>query len=316
MSELEDRVEDLDIEIPNRGYWYLRTDGGEYYNEFKTNNYVAIGYNYVPINAIRNNNLDQIKNLITVNEDRFDYDKFEDLKRGEKSSVTRSANALMNFQEMNEGDVVIIPSSESSSFCIGIIKDTDIYRSSQEDLEECPFIHRRKVKWEKIDFFLPPYSPIIYSLKHTHSTLTKIEKYSEYINGALKPFFLQNDKYYLTIDIKRNEDIPLSDLRKLLNSYYNIISILNEEYGYNENVDEAVIKLNLNSKGIVNLIQDAANGTKKSLAAAAILLNLVGVGCTNTEIKNITGADDYTSEKLNKEITSLNEAKESLEIRD
>jgi restriction system protein len=315
MDKLIDIIEGLDVEVPNRGYYYLRTDGGVYYDEYRDNDYVAINYNYVHPSAIASNNVEQLKKLITTNDSKFENIEYSDLDRGKKSTVSKYIGILQKFEGMKLGDVVIIPSSDSTSFSIGLIDDNNIFLPQEKDLKECNYTLRRKVKWKKIDAYIPEYSPILYSLKHSHLALTKLEKHSEYINGILSPLFLQNDKFYFTLNIDKEEDIPLFDLKNLLESYCNILTILNEEYNFNEDIGKSIIKLNLNSKGKVNLIQKKGVNSTKAIASAAICIMLLG-SCSSDEIQKSTGFSNEKAIELRKELDVINDSKATLEISD
>lgn len=316
MEKLLDIVNSVDVAIPNRGYWYLRTEAGALYEEFRDNSYVAINYNYIHPSSIQVNNEEHLRNLITKNEPKFEGVNYKDLDPGKKSSVTKYVGILKNFNDMNKGDIIVIPSADSHNFSIGKIADNNIYLPEAEDLENCDYLLRRKVIWEKKDAYISEYSPIIYSLKHSHLALTKIEKHSEYLNGILQPLFFQNNKFYFTLNIKKEEDIPLVGLKKLLDSYYGILHILNDGYSFGEEIDEAVIKLNLNSKGKLNLIQEKKSSSTRSLTAAAILLGLFATSCSTSDLSRKTDLPTEKVEKLKKEIDNFNEARDILHIPD
>lgn len=316
MDKLLDIVNSLDLQVPNRGYWYLRTDAGFYYEQFRDNNYIAINFNYVHPSVLEVNNEAQLRRLITNNVPKFDQIPYEELQQGNKSTVSKYIGILRSFHGMQTGDIVIIPSADSDTFSIGKINDSRIYLPSEEETIDCPYLLRRRVNWVKKDAFIPPYSPILYSLKHSHSALTKIEKHSEYINAIMQPLFFQNDRYYFTLNINKEEDIPLVDLKNLLDSYYEILLLLNEAYGFSENIENAIIKLNLNSKGKLNLIQEKTVSSVKSLAAASVLLTFFTTSsCDTNELVRKTDIHDVSKvQKLKNEIEKFNDSRGKLRI--
>lgn len=105
---------------PSRKYWFIRTDGGKYFDSFKENKFVAIEDNLIT--------LQEIYSL----KQKYKEDKkiiLEELKRISKDRYPKDARTgLVASQiyrflyEVKKGDIVIIPDVNSSAIAIGEIR--------------------------------------------------------------------------------------------------------------------------------------------------------------------------------------------------
>ncbi|WP_240338645.1 hypothetical protein [Lactococcus lactis] len=64
-TAIKDYLEDIKSNIPSvnstSDYWLVRADSGRYYDDFRINNYVGIGWNEVSLKDIRRTNNDSSK---------------------------------------------------------------------------------------------------------------------------------------------------------------------------------------------------------------------------------------------------------------
>ena len=49
-------------------YWIIRTNGGDYYDDFVLHEYISISWDYVSLNILYNKEDDEIKRLIEIYE--------------------------------------------------------------------------------------------------------------------------------------------------------------------------------------------------------------------------------------------------------
>ena len=108
-------MESLNIPIIDSGrkYWFIRTDSGHLYEEFRNDGYIAIGFNEY-VNPKLFEDLDP--------EDEYNL-KEEIKEKYETKMPGASLTTLKRFMlDMSEGDVVFIPSINSESITFGIIE--------------------------------------------------------------------------------------------------------------------------------------------------------------------------------------------------
>ncbi|MGB8193256.1 MAG: hypothetical protein WCF67_15105, partial [Chitinophagaceae bacterium] len=150
-------------------YWLIRTNGGEYYDSFRENGYVAISHSELPLSKLKDirdkaaGNIEMIYRLVNeeifqkypqlyVSEDQDVYDKLDKLHSKEEPEGLRTivnratgepnptrpsrliGNQIVKFvYEMNQGDIVIIPSIDSNVISFGEIKENHIALFSNEE---------------------------------------------------------------------------------------------------------------------------------------------------------------------------------------
>ena len=100
---------------PERNYWFLRTQGGQYYHDFLIGEFIAIGWDkFVDISHI------------TEYPEQYIIEHISALYPKERRPG-HVYNQIMRFvREMKVGDVVIIPSHKSQMLSIGIV-ESDVY---------------------------------------------------------------------------------------------------------------------------------------------------------------------------------------------
>jgi len=199
--------------IDDRKYWFVRTEGGEYFDYFKNGGYIAIGWNEITLDSLKNigapKNIDDIKALgekVNVPEDK-----------DEKQYGTRAVRQMIKFvYDIKKGDVIIIPSEKSEILGFGIVA------SSIVDLEynhenDCPFVKRKSVDWiqfrarNKLD-------PNFFRFLHVQQTISNLDEYRFYIDKTIDQLYLHKDKGYFIIKIKNDSNVHTSHYTAFLSA--------------------------------------------------------------------------------------------------
>ena len=141
-------------EVPSgRRYWFLRTENGEYYKDFKENNFIAYGLDEI-------SDISELKSAQTA-DDMYTivYSKILSIKENRRSATFHTRQVLKFVNSFNIGDIVVIPSKRSVEYSIGIIEsevyvddsftndDSQALKSTYESYKLCPFLKRRRVRW-------------------------------------------------------------------------------------------------------------------------------------------------------------------------
>lgn len=178
--EINDGVIEADfLEIPNTTkYWFVRAGSkAEYYRDFKLNNFIAIGDNEIKLNTLKD-----IPELFKITDevlkDRYKHifneqyifllqesSKYKNMEKSDqadevektKRSSTISSNKTFSFvEEMNIGDIILVPYKRSEVFLIGIVvsdvfdeKIDHEYVGPQDDYAISDYEKKRKVIWLK-----------------------------------------------------------------------------------------------------------------------------------------------------------------------
>ncbi len=299
----------------NRNYWFIRTDGGNYFDAYITGGYVAIGWNDVPY----------------TDKDNYTDELIADLTARNYGQPTRVLNQIYRFyNEMKKGDIVFIPSTASLHFAFGYIVDDAVYEEyvSNDDVENgaCPYIRRRKVEW----FTNIPKArmdPNLYALFKNHQAISDGKNYAEYIDRAINIFYIKNNvaHFTLTANALRNpkvRDIPwfLIGLTEYADKFAHEYNLLNE----NQQIDDDISsRINIQSPGVIEFI-----GSPIFLAILAIVfIGLFGGKAKFEQTKTKTSGEISTEGlagfvtkilQINADVSKerLSQSKNSLGIED
>lgn len=261
-------------------YWYIRTDEGDYYQDFIQKGYIGINWNFITAPEIREDNLEYLRKSVITNSYKYPNVPYDWLGFGEKSAVTKTVNKLFAFKNLEKGDIVLIPSENSDYFSIGEIADDEIYNASGEELSACEYIKRRKVTWLKTSIKHNYYNSLFYSLQDSHQAIVSIKKYADFIDSLMEELYIKDGNCFLSLRINKESEINLKDLKDLFDNYFELISKVNTDFSFGEKIDETTVKLSLNSPGFINIKLPAG----KSLIVASLILSMFLNGCSNEQI--------------------------------
>lgn len=295
IEQLLGKIEIIDKET---NYWLVRTNSGDLFEEYYNNGYISIGWDYLTLDELKNKSEEDIKNKIAK------FEGFDPNKSSDKTKITGSYNKLQTFLSLKKNDVVLIPSRNSDRIAFGKVADDNIYEDDTEK-EDGSFFKKRKIVWDEAKSirFL---NPIFYQIKSNHHSISNVDRFAPYIDRVMENLYIKNDSTHYVLKIEKDENINFEDLKILMDNINVLVKSINDEFGFNENLDEFYIKINLNSKGAVELIKAG-----KSLAVMAYILSLVSCGNAeeekNQNIQNIINKND-------KELIETTKAIDSLEV--
>lgn len=243
-----------------RNYWFVRTEGGKYYREFKDKGYIAINWNDFV-------NLDEICSL----ELRKLKDKVKEHYEKEKRPGVAAAQMQTFVGNMKENDIVLIPNTRSREIAFGIIT-SDAYVKLTKDIKEgdCPYKKRRNVSWKKT-VSRAALDPYLYSLINSHHSITNANKCGNFINRTLFDFYGTEDETHLIFNVTTQEAIRNSELRLLMNCIFDIADIYNDKHPDNPvDMDSVLFRASVNSPGPIEWI-----GTGGDMLFILVILHFI-----------------------------------------
>ncbi|WP_144461735.1 restriction endonuclease [Siminovitchia fortis] len=275
-----------------RNYWLVRTQAGEFYDQFYFDDFIAIGWDEF-------NDLEEFE---SVEKSVLIKDMEKEYPENKKPGLIYS-QIYRFLYEMNTGDVVMIPSTNSTHISFGVITtDAFIEEISETQIEEgvCPFQKRRRVHWIKT---VPrsDLDPYLYRMMQTHLTISNAGEYEEAIDRTLHSFYVKSGRAHLVLNVTTNDEIAGIDL---VNSISNILDLVpyiknpyNPEYTYDKSVID--LKLRVQSAGIMEFVSAVAPW---AVLGIGILLNYVVGGKIKATFtkgqKDIEASSDGLLEKL------------------
>lgn len=255
-TELQQILSILNIEqIPKeRNYWLIRTESGRFYFDFLENNYVSIGWDeFSDINTFKSNEEKKLKEHISSvykNEKRPGY----------------IYNQIKRFMfDIKIGDMILIPSENSSQIAFGIVQETFYVRDTTTNntslkIPKCNFKKCINVEW-KSKIFKEKFDPYLKMLLFTHTTITDINNYKGYINRLLYSNYILDDMIHVTFNITTKDNINAVEFLNFLNLISEeSIDVFNQVTGSNFKKNTINIKLNVQSPGPVEFIGYAIGG--------------------------------------------------------
>lgn len=262
-KELYAALADLGLPVQEvddtRHYWFIRTQGGSYFDEFFLDNFVAIGHEDVPC----------------VPEDKRTDQLVDNLKETHPQT-TRVLNQVYRFcKEIHKGDIVIIPSAASAHFAFGYITDDEAYQEeiSEEDIAEgkCPYTRRRKTHWiqgiskDRVDSKL-------YTFFRNQQALSQVDLYSDFIERAIHPLYIKNNIAHFTLSIRTPDSPNAFDIPVYMYGILTMAQELAEELKIDTTDFSTNIKsrTNVQSAGLVELLGPVTQVA--SIAAIAVAL--------------------------------------------
>jgi len=238
------------LQIPDDiGYWLVRADGGKYYEDFLLNNFIAVSDNEITLEALKISGESSIAG-ITIEHYKELYR--EVYKGWTPQQISHGTGRSFKFiQEMKIGDLILVPSKQSTNFIIGIIT-SDPYEKTIEQIESkievrytvTPYLKRRDVKWLK-EVSRNEISEKLYWILSAHQTIFDLKEEKEYINQLLAPIYMQDGVCHGTLKISKEEGLNSDE-------WYDLYSIIKKQS--DATGEKAIVKSNVQSPGLIELV--------------------------------------------------------------
>jgi restriction system protein len=215
-----------------RNYWFVRTDGGNYYEDFVNGNFIAIGYNEVSLADISIVRKGEQGGLDALS-DRIRQVYPDELRPG------HIASQLERFAyKIKKGDIVIIPSENSTILHFGEVVSTPVYI---DNIGHCDYTKRKQIKWLKNKPKVELQAEL-YKLIFTHQTVSDANEYADLIDRTLHKIYIKGDYASLVIPVRTKEKVKTTDFYD-----FGTIFSLSSEFCKDEGIDTDV-EYNIQSK--------------------------------------------------------------------
>ena len=122
-------------------YWFVRTDYGQYFDIYFENGFIAIGWDNITLEEIqKEDSKESVRKKILISEG------LDSSLPKTKGKITSIINKLQTFVNLKKGDVIIMPSRNSSRYAFGIV-ESSIVDINIDKGSGCDYHKRKKVKW-------------------------------------------------------------------------------------------------------------------------------------------------------------------------
>lgn len=271
----------LDFTVPiipeSTRFWMIRTQKGYFYNEFISRRFVALGFNIIDHSTnFSESNKDSLKDAILL--------EHKEIQR--PSTVINKCKTFI--YDINEGDILIIPSSGSHYITFALAGSYYEDESKTSELEHlviekivngdiditdvsCPYKKRRHitllrtVRSEELNYSL------CRAISNYHG-ISNMDSYAKHILNALYNYYYFQDTLAFVYSIKKIEPIRPRELNSILYGTTEILCYVAPE----ETISN---QLSLNSPGdIVYYIKTSLEFFKDNWTIFFGLLVFVGGG--------------------------------------
>ncbi len=239
----------IDIFDENRNYWFLRTQGGTYFDEFYFNKYIGIEWDDIVDTSVET--IEDMAKLVME-------------KYPSEAKVTYVAGQIMKFiHGFKKGDIVLIPNKDSKIIAFGEIAEDNIYVCDEgptdpflqlsipeDDEVSVPILRkRRKVNWIKF-YKREELDPYLQTFIYAHNTIVDLKPYALFIDRTLSDFYIKGNLGYFTLRINRPSNIPFDDLADLFVLNRSLCNFINHYFpDYRIDRGELICKIDVQSKG-------------------------------------------------------------------
>lgn len=245
----------------NKNFWLVRTKKGFFYDEYVDNQYIALGWNTLEkekINSIESD--DDLKLLKEEIEMRYDT------KQG--TTIINKCKRFIN--EMQEGDIVMLPSHHNNSLAFAIVgdyyeeeectyaKEIEVNKLIDDGIDygtkvECPYKKRRKIEIIKT-INGERLNPNLYKVLASYHGISTINKYANFILSSIYNFYIWHGKLNFVINIEEKNGINAKYFSELIYYMSDILTMDSDDI-------KVYTQANVNSPGdvIASLTTQAGN---------------------------------------------------------
>lgn len=255
---------------PNKHYWFFRTMGGLYYDEFVSKGFVAIGYDDIVMKDLKDlpDRDDMARNFLKIR-------LHEANKELTNSQMAIAAGQILKFyRELSVGDVIVAPSEESKKYAIGVIVSEMFEDSSKHDGKGCPFVKRRAVKWEKEVLRHELDAKAILAFGN-QQTMSSIDEYAEFIDRKLGQIYTKGDTSYLVLRVNQDKALSWEDFM-FIGELGALLRDFSKEVELGADLSKIQMKINVQSPGDILLM--IPDGSSWVLVLVFILLMVIRGG--------------------------------------
>ena len=279
IEELGD-IFNIPVASDSQQVWFIRTSGGDYYDDFRFNNYVAIGWDSIPAEwiirkplfAVDDYSVDEPKQSLSEKEFK---NKVTELYPDEKRPGLVYGQLNTFYNVMQVGDWIVIPSKGTQDLTIGILGDIiheDIERKNIPDSEyaECGYIHKRSVSWQRE---LPAsYDVYLQKSLRAQQTISNITEISGLVFRHLYPVYVVNNEVRITFQKTTEGELNVLSNIDLISSVVDIANQVANLYKVEPFTKDFTKKTAVGSPGIIELIIPMLSSAPMVVGALMLLL--------------------------------------------
>lgn len=225
--------------------WFLRTKAGQYYTDFQVNDFVALGWDLIPLEFVNDIKISQEEKKSRITE-LYPDEKRPGLILGQMDTF---------YNKMHSGDLIVIPSTGGKEIAIGELGDLIeevAHKPLPDPYNTCTFTHKRAVKWLKeVHSWQDIY---LFKALRAQQTISDVTEDAKLIRRNLFPVYISDDAVHCTFQKPTNNDLNMVDNINFQSGLLEILATTTALYGSENLTDNIIIKTAVGSPGFLELI--------------------------------------------------------------
>lgn len=310
IQSIEETLREIATIPDSRKYWLVRTLAGSYYNSFHEYGFIALGHNEMKTNIVEEFMV-EAKNDNRLALERLKEYSYKLYQNTEETRPGFVASQVFKFMyDIKKDDIVIIPSRSSEIVSIGYITDSRLLEVNRELIKktECDMLKRKSVHWIKT-MKRDDLDPYLYRVLQAHQAVNDItEYYGDIIERTLRNFYIKNGIANVILGVEQSQGINARDLFELGISLLDSAQDFINQNHLELNIYGTEVKINLNSKGKIQLINKVATA---AFAIAVLVVAVAGGGLKSKKFET-----DFSTDGLIQKIIDYQNASQDREVRE
>ena len=274
-TELSNSLAAIAASIPviksDRRYWFVRTYGGHFFEDFYESNSIGVGYNRISLEelavAIRGGRTGRKR----LNE------RFQLLYPKAAGFRYYTSQMLKFATEMRKGDIVIIPSAFTHQVVFGELLEDEAFELDDpiewnDSAGTVKFRKRRRVKWlKRINRNkLPPH---LYTKLYSRHIISDVSESADRIDRELTPIYTKHGRTSVTFHVGTDAGIHGQEFFDLGSALFYLTDELLAQIGEPPQSRYTEFKTHVESRGFWQFI----SRNPKATAAMVGLIGTIGV---------------------------------------
>lgn len=299
INNLNDYVQSVSY---SANYWLVRTMGGQYYNDFVENGFIAIGYNEITLRKLQELNDDD--KLATA-------ELKQDIAEHHQATINHpghAASQLLRFaRNICAGDIVVVPSRGNEvAICRvtgGIYEDIN----ATDENNSCPFFKRIPVRIEKqtYRYKMSTKAQLMFNSRHPISDITQ---YSAYIDNTVLDYYNKGTETHLLLRINTDLDVSASTFYGV-DELFKLAEGFCKQHEIEGSASDVTMKVQMESPGWIHFITK----NKRFLGVLGAVILLINGGGLKIDIDDVHV--DLSTDGLIKNINEYLDRSQDREIR-
>ena len=255
----------------DKRYWFFRSMGGTFFEEFVEDGFIAIGSDDILLKDLKQ--LPLPENQARTNLKVVMREKYYDIS---KTQLAKAVGQIIKFyRNLTIGDVIVVPNFQSKKYAIGIVKSEMYEDCSKHEEGKCQFAKRRKVKWlhtiERYQF-----DPKFLLCLGNQQTMSCLDDYADFIDRKIEPLYTKGDNTYLVLRVNQDKGLSWDDFC-LFSDLGELFKAVSRDNGINADLTKIRMTVNVQSPGDIMMV--CPEGMKYLLIIVVVAIcGVIGMG--------------------------------------